>query len=157
MRNFIGSYFSILLLMACGPTEPRLQEIPASGSISALVRSPVTAAGERDLEQLPRMQFDTLSYDFGTVPEGTVVEYTFPFTNTGRAPLVITDARSNCGCTVPEVPEGPVAAGASSQLGVRFNTENKSGVQEKPVVITANTYPTKTTVYLRGTVLPRAD
>lgn len=142
---------------ACGDAEPAVQQLPATGSISELVRSPVTADGEQDIERLPRMQFDTTAYYFGTVEEGAIVEYTFTFENTGQSPLLITDARSNCGCTIPEVPEGPVAAGARSQIGVRFNTEKKTGAQEKPVTITANTYPTQTTVYLRGTVLPKSE
>ena len=155
--HFLFSCFAIFLVFACGEPEPQVEQLPAPGSISELVRSPVTAEGLRDTTQLPRFVFDQTVYDFGTVTEGTVVEYAFDFTNVGPTPLVITDARSNCGCTVPVVPEGPIAPGARERIEVRFNTADKTGDQNKPVRLTANTYPTQTTVYLRGTVLPKTE
>ena len=157
MRYHFLALSALFYCFACGESEPVVQQLPATGSITELVRSPVTADGEVDPARLPQMQFDTTTYDFGTVREGDIVEYTFGFTNTGRTPLLITDARSNCGCTIPEVPEDQVAPGARSSIGVRFNTADKTGEQVKPVSITANTYPSMTTVYLRGTVLPKAE
>ena len=157
MRYYFLALSALCCWLACGESEPTVQQLPAAGSITELVRSPVTADGEADPAQLARMQFDTTTYDFGTVREGDIVEYTFDFVNTGRMPLLITDARSNCGCTIPEVPEEQVAPGARSRIGVRFNTADKTGEQVKPVSITANTYPSTTTVYLRGTVLPKAE
>jgi len=40
------------------------------------------------------------SFDFGTVTEGEIVSHTFSFTNTGSEPLIISDAKGSCGCTV---------------------------------------------------------
>ena len=63
----------------------------------------------------------------------------FAFTNTGDAPLIITDARSSCGCTVPQYPKNtPIAPGESGELVVKFNGSGKNQVT-KTVTVTANT------------------
>ncbi len=89
--------------------------------------------------------------------EGEVVEHTYTFTNTGKAPLIIRGARSTCGCTVPEWPEEPIPPGQSGKIEVKFNTAGKKNQQTKPVTITANTYPTTTKVLLKGFVKPEDD
>ena len=69
----------------------------------------VAAAAERDAKagELPIMTFEETEFDFGTIEGGTNVEHVFKFTNTGTAPLVIVDAKSSCGCTVPEYTKAP--------------------------------------------------
>jgi len=66
----------------------------------------VTAAADRDAQQgtFPKIEFEESEFDFGTIEQGTAVEHIFKFKNTGEAPLVIVDAKSSCGCTVPEKP-----------------------------------------------------
>jgi len=98
------------------------------------------------------MAFTEPIYEFGSVSQGEVVKHEFTFTNTGTQPLLITDARSTCGCTVPSYPKQPVAPGEEAVISVAFDTKNKSGRQSKPVTITANTYPATTTIYVAGTV-----
>ncbi|SDH07200.1 Protein of unknown function [Psychroflexus sediminis] len=70
-------------------------------------------ADQRDAkaEVFPVMEFDEAMHDFGTVEEGEVVEHTFVFTNTGDAPLIVSDANASCGCTVPTWTEGAIAPG----------------------------------------------
>lgn len=45
----------------------------------------------------------------------------FEFTNTGTAPLVITNAQSSCGCTVPSFSKEPIAPGKSGKIEVKYN------------------------------------
>ena len=84
------------------------------------------------------MSFEKVEHDFGTIVQNTPQETTFKFTNTGDAPLIITDAKSTCGCTVPERPTGPVAPGESGELVVKFNGSGSNAVT-KVVTVTANT------------------
>ena len=86
--------------------------------------------------------------------EGKVVKKTFAFTNTGNVPLVISDSRSTCGCTVTDYPKTPIAPGESSKIKVNFNTIKKRNRQKKIVTITANTYPAETKVFVEGFVTP---
>lgn len=100
-------------------------------------------------------KFEVTEYDFGTVNEGDVVEYVFKFENTGEEPLIISDARASCGCTVPKKPEGPIAPGETGELGVKFNTNGKKNQQLKTITITANTNPVTTKLALKGMVTPK--
>lgn len=98
-------------------------------------------ATDRDEAQksLPVMMFEKSEHDFGTIAQGTPQETRFMFTNTGNAPLIITDAKSSCGCTVPEYPKNtPIAPGASGELLVKFNGSGQNQVT-KTVTVTANT------------------
>lgn len=101
------------------------------------------------------MSFDKTNYDFGTVNEGEVVKHTFKFRNTGKEPLIISNAQGSCGCTVPKWPREPIAPGASSEITVEFNSDKKTGKRDQQVTITANTNPPTTIVRLTGDVTPK--
>ena len=108
-----------------------------------------------DTEQtkdVPVMTFTEEVYEFGTITSGEKVDHVFNFTNTGTAPLVITGAKSTCGCTVPKFPKEAILPGESGEISVVFNSKHKSGKQRKPIRVTANTVPEVTTVYIEGMV-----
>lgn len=101
----------------------------------------VEAATERDAQATvyPEMTFDETEYDFGNIPKGEAVEHVFSFTNTGKAPLVITNASSSCGCTVPTYPKNEtIAPGEKGELTVKYNGSGKGQVT-KTVTVSANT------------------
>lgn len=60
----------------------------------------------------------------------------FEFTNTGDAPLVIKNAKSSCGCTVPEWPKEPIAPGGKGQIKVQYNMN--PGPISKTITIETN-------------------
>lgn len=98
------------------------------------------------------IQYEQAQFDFGTVNEGEVVKHVFKFKNTGDEPLLITNAKGSCGCTVPTWPKEPVAPGASGEIKVEFNSKGKPGHQSKKVTVTANTSPTETFIEVVGEV-----
>lgn len=116
-----------------------------------MIRLPVDH-GELDSVNVAKLDFAQGIYEFGEVDAGAVVKHEFTFVNGGRVPLLIATARSTCGCTVPSYPQAPVQPGESGVISVAFDTKNKSGLQRKPVIITANTYPAETTLYVSGRV-----
>ena len=103
------------------------------------------------------MTFAETEFDFGTVQEGEKVAHTYKFTNTGNEPLILSDAKGSCGCTVPKWPREPIAPGASADILVEFNSQNKKGKRNQKVTITANTNPPQTFIYLKGEVQGGAD
>ncbi len=139
--------------------EKSVQEITNASKItnSSIIRNPVTAAVPEDTVNVAKMSFENTTYNFGEVTEGEVVTHVYRFTNTGNQPLVISNARSTCGCTVPDWPKEPIAPGEKGQIEVKFNTSGKGNNQRKPVTITANTYPAATVVHLEGFVVPKED
>ena len=98
------------------------------------------------------MEFETPTFDFGTVQSGDVVENIFTFKNTGNQMLVIKNAKGSCGCTIPEWPKAPIAPGETGSIKVVFNTKGKSGKQSKRVTITANIEKQQTYLTVKGEV-----
>ncbi|RMF28619.1 MAG: DUF1573 domain-containing protein [Bacteroidetes bacterium] len=146
-----------LVWWGCRSEGERVEAIPTGGKVSEIIRNPVSADTPADTVNVAKITFEEERFDFGRVSEGTVVEHTFHFTNTGRVPLLISDARSTCGCTVPEWPKNPIPPGGKDSIVVRFNTDGKVKRQKKPVTITANTYPSRTVIHLEGYVEPKTQ
>ncbi len=140
-------------------SEKSVEEIKAEGPISNadIIRNPVSAAEPLDTVNVAKMTFTEETFNFGEVQEGDIVKHTYNFTNTGKVPLVISNASSTCGCTVPTWPKEPIEPGAGGEISVEFNTKNKHREQKKPVIITANTYPARTVVHLEGFVHPEEE
>jgi Protein of unknown function (DUF1573) len=91
-------------------------------------------------------------YKFGSIKEGDKVTHSFTFKNTGKNPLIITEAHASCGCTVPEKPEKPIAPGETGVIKVVFNSSGKSGHQEKSITVNSNAKPHFTDLKLIGEV-----
>jgi hypothetical protein len=97
-------------------------------------------------------KFDVEEYNFGTIKTGDVVNYEFKFTNTGKEPLVITEAHGSCGCTVPEWPKEPIKKGQAAVIKVTFNSAGKMGMQDKTVTISSNAKTGSKVLHLKGNV-----
>lgn len=117
----------------------------------------VAQAEQRDeaSTKLPVMTFEETEYDFGKIPQGQEVEHIFKFKNTGDAPLIVTNARSSCGCTIPEKPEGPVAPGETGEILVKYNGSGLNGIS-KTITITANTENGTEQLKIKAFVEPKA-
>ncbi len=99
------------------------------------------------------IQFTEPEFNFGKVKAGETVEHDYVFKNTGKEPLIISNAKGSCGCTVPEWPKEPIPVGGTGKIKVQFDSKGKSGQQTKQVTITANTDPPQTIIYIKGEVL----
>ncbi|MRT17919.1 DUF1573 domain-containing protein [Vitellibacter sp. q18] len=117
----------------------------------------VATAEARDAEsgKFPAITFEESQFDFGTIDQGTPVEHIFKFKNTGEAPLMIVNAKSSCGCTIPEYPKEPIAPGAEGQLLVKFNGSGQNQVS-KTVTLTTNTKAGTETLTIKAFVTPKA-
>ncbi len=72
----------------------------------------------------PKIEFtaENNTIDYGKVVKGQDSGLrTFEFKNTGDAPLVVSNVRSTCGCTVPSKPEAPIMPGKTGKIDVKYN------------------------------------
>ena len=99
-----------------------------------------------------KMDFESTEWDFGEIIQGDAVEYAFKFKNSGTDPLIITNAKGSCGCTVPEWPREPVAPGETGVIDVKFNSKGKKGTQNKRVTLTTNIVPSQQILIVKGQV-----
>ncbi len=103
----------------------------------------------------PVIVFERDIYDFGKIEQGEKVQHDFKLKNTGKTPLIVTNATATCGCTVPQKPGQPILPGKEGIVSVVFNSEGKMGMQDKVVTITSNANPSVSTVHLVGEVLAK--
>jgi Protein of unknown function (DUF1573) len=107
-----------------------------------------------DPDDLPKMEFSSTHVDLGKVVQGNKVDLSYSFKNTGGAPLVITDVRGSCGCTVGKNwPKEPIAPGEKADIAVSFDSEGRSGRQDKTVTVVANTVPPSNVLTLTAEVV----
>lgn len=99
-----------------------------------------------------QIEFEKLEHDYGTIDQGANGTTEFRFTNTGTEPLIISNAKGSCGCTVPEWPKEPIAPGASAAIKVKYDTK-RVGPISKTVTITSNAVDNATALLkIKGTV-----
>lgn len=141
----------LLLLAGCRITDHSEND----GEVTPQhITFPASGYEEVDTRNVPVLTFEQTRLDMGRIVQGNTVEHRFTFRNTGRSALVITDVRGSCGCTVSkDWPREPVPPGATSGITVSFDSEGRSGRQDKTVTIVANTTPPSTVLTLSGEVV----
>ena len=94
-------------------------------------------------DQKPEFKFNEEKHDFGKIPQGTPVTTVFTFTNIGTDPLILTEVRPTCGCTIADYTKTPVKSGESGIIKITYNAAVVSPFN-KTIVVTSNAKtPTK--------------
>ncbi len=108
----------------------------------------------------PKFKFTEDTHDFGIVKEGDMATFEYVFTNVGSEPLIINNCTAQCGCTVPTWSRNPILPGSKGTISVTFNSQGKTGPQQKTVYIESNA-PTgdpmkqKFEIYFKCSVVPK--
>ncbi|MEL6865663.1 MAG: DUF1573 domain-containing protein [Bacteroidota bacterium] len=109
MKKTIAYLFSCSLLFAFAITAFSLNDPPQQ---------------VEQIEGKPIMTFKTTMIDLGEVNKGEKREFSFEFTNTGDADLII-DLVSGCECTTTSHSYLPFAPGKSGAIEVIFDSTEK--------------------------------
>ena len=153
-KLFLSLLAAGILLSACNQAAKQAKTTDTTAAQpTAATTAPADVAPA--MTNGPQMKFEYITHDFGKIQEGDKVTYKFNFANTGKSPLIITDAVASCGCTIPTWPKAPIKPGDGGQITVTFNSFGKKGLQDKMVTITANTNPRQNVVHLVGEVLEK--
>lgn len=100
----------------------------------------------------PVISFESNVVDYGDVAKGSDGVRYFNFTNGGKEPLIISNVRSSCGCTIPQYPKTPIGPGQDSQIKIDYDTD-RVGPFRKTVTIFSNVVGSSMTVTVKGRVL----
>ena len=128
---------------------------PAAATIPTDAAAP--AADAKPEGPLPTLNFERTDYDFGTIKEGQKVNYTYKFTNSGAAPLILQSVQPSCGCTSPDWTKDPIPVGGTGFVKVEFDSSGKPGMQNKMVTVTSNTWPKQMKLNFKAMVTPKTD
>ncbi len=118
---------------------------------TSVVNIPISA-DKSDSSTMPKITFESLNHDFGTLMQGEKVSYTYHFTNTGKSPLIVSAVIPSCGCTVAQFTRTPILPSKKGEICINFNTETKQGLVNSSIVVQANTYPSETRLSFTATV-----
>ncbi len=100
----------------------------------------------------PVFEFETEVIDYGEIAANSDGNRVFKFKNVGKSPLIISQVKGSCGCTVPTKPEKPIMPGESGEIKVKYAT-NRIGPFSKTVTITSNAYEDTKVLRIKGRVL----
>ena len=98
------------------------------------------------------IEFKSDVIQYGEISKGSDGVRKFEFTNTGNAPLIISDTYGTCGCTVPTKPKGAIAPGSSGIIEVKYDT-NRVGPFRKTITVVTNSSETPISLKIKGEVL----
>jgi len=142
-----------ILMVAFSFTSCKSKTENSNAAVSTdLVNNPATAEGNVDAENIPVMELEKENHEFGKITEGEKVSYSFKFKNSGKADLIISDAKGSCGCTVPQWPKNPIAPGEGGLIEVTFDSRGKAGMQSKTVTLITNAIPNTKIITISGEV-----
>jgi hypothetical protein len=100
----------------------------------------------------PNFEWVETTHNFGDIPQGTPVTYEFEFVNSGQVPLIISNVRGSCGCTVTDYSKEPVAPGEKGMVKATYNAK-ALGAFNKSIRVTANVEGGSEVLYIKGKVL----
>lgn len=91
--------------------------------------------------------------DYGKIAHKSKGEREFVFTNNGNKALLIKNATSTCGCTVPTFPKDSIQPGDKGVITVKYDT-SRAGPFNKIITVTSNaSQGTTKTLLIKGDVV----
>jgi len=97
------------------------------------------------------IEFDKISFDYGTLSVGDVKTCVFTYTNVGNKPLVLFDVIASCDCTEAVWQKEPVMPGKTGIIKVIY-TAKTSGVIAKQITVQSNAQTDRIRLQLKGNV-----
>lgn len=104
----------------------------------------------------PVITFDKMVHDYGEVPKDGDGTCEFKFKNEGKEPLILSNVRSSCGCTVPSWPRQPILPGESNVIKVKYDTK-RVGIINKSIYVYSNAKTSPVTLKIKGKVLAEGE
>ena len=101
--------------------------------------------------QEKKYAWDETTHDFGKLMQNDKAVATFTVKNNGATPLIITTAKSSCGCTVAEYTKEPIKPGETGIVKATYNT-SRIGTFNKSVTVTFDGYNVAEVLRIKGEV-----
>lgn len=97
----------------------------------------ISLTGSAQAVSGPRMAYDVFTVEYGEVEYGSDGERTWTFKNTGTEPLLITEVKGSCGCTVAKYPKTPIKPGEGGTVKIKYDTK-RPGIISKTITLITN-------------------
>lgn len=104
--------------------------------------------------QEAEFSIDQSLHKFPTTKQGAVLTHDYMITNTGDAPLIISDYKVACTCTKAVLPEEPILPGETFALHVSFDTHEKYYFQDRTIILVTNTKKEAHSIRFKVKIVP---
>lgn len=132
MKYFFLILSGVIFFSCTSTDKPSTREEAVKDSVNQLAMA--------DTSNYTKIEWlDSTTQSLGKIKEGSIVEISWKFKNAGDKPLIISDVRGTCGCTVADKPNEPIAPGQEGTIKARFNSQGQGPEAHKTVTVDANT------------------
>ena len=97
------------------------------------------------------INFENEIIDYGTIIQNSDGLRIFTFTNTGNAPLIISEVKTSCGCTVPTYSKEAILPGETGEINIKYDTK-RLGSFNKTITVLSNANLSRKTLKIKGTI-----
>lgn len=118
--------------------------------------SQTTSAKEDESVFGPGIEFAQTESESRVIEQGGNGVFEFEFTNTGTDPLILSNVRSSCGCTIPEWPREPINPGKSATIKAKYDTK-RLGQFSKSISVYSNATEAPIVLRIKGKVEPKIE
>lgn len=147
-KNLFG-----IILMACVLFSSCTDGANESSIGTEIIQIPATLNDENAKAQA-EITFEKTEVLTGKITQGDVLNFSFPFTNTGEGPLLLSSVMGSCGCTIPKsYPRDKIMPGEGGVIEVEFDSDNKWGYQTVTISVVANTIPSINQLIIRADIV----
>lgn len=110
------------------------------------------AQSQKSTSTQAEITFTEMEHDYGEVVKGGDGMCEFIYKNTGKAPLMLTNVRSSCGCTIPSWSKEPLMPGKTAKIKVKYNTNNVGNIN-KSITVESNASNGRVVLKIKGKVI----
>lgn len=164
MKNLVKilPIVAALSFVACKKEQTTNQQVANSDSTAiapaateatpanAVLANPPAATGPST-----NIAFSETNFEFGKIKKGDKVEHIYEVTNTGTNPLVISEVKPGCGCTVPDYTKDPILPGQKGKITLKFDSSNFDGMVNKQAEVFANVEKAPITLTFSADIQPK--
>lgn len=93
-------------------------------------------------------------YDAGNVVRGEMINAKFEVENTGEGPLILSDVKGSCSCTVADWSKDPIPVGEKGFIKAQVNTQDFNyGSITRKITVMSNTTPAATIITVKAKII----
>lgn len=133
------------------PEEQKKMEVLRQQEMDKKTQEQQEQNAQANNPNAPVITFDKLVHDYGDLEQNGDGRCEFVFKNEGKEPLILSNVRSSCGCTVPEWPRQPILPGQSETIKVKYDTK-RVGMINKTISVYSNASESPVTLRIKGKV-----
>lgn len=130
----------------------KLSTVKAFLFICLISLAPLQAQNLDKVKKTASIDFETEVLDYGTIEQNSNGVRIFTFTNNGKAPLIISQVKTSCGCTVPTYSKEAILPGKEGEIKIKYDTK-RMGSFTKTITVHSNAFQSIKNLKIKGTIV----